>query len=134
MTVYLAAPWKHRQTAREVRDQLQEAGIIVQARWLDFETSTPTTKPANRAGTNYPRELLADEAMKDIEDIMGADAFVLLNLDISEGKACETGIALMLDVPIVSVGKGRNVFLSLPQVTQVSTVEDAIRHLYETHQ
>lgn len=134
MTIYLAAPWKHKQDAKAAREQFERAGITVRARWIDFESPTPATKPADDAGTEYPRNLLALEAGKDLEDIMQADAFVLLNLAMSEGKACETGIALMLGIPIVSVGKGRNVFLALPHVTQVSSLGDAIRHLTTTEQ
>mgnify|MGYP001600942277 CR=1 FL=1 len=121
MTIYFAAPWKHRDAARLARDQFEAAGIHVNSRWLDFNIST--------TDENNP-EVLRQEAENDITDLIQVDAFVVWNLDISEGKACETGIALMLGIPIISVGQGRNVFLHLTQVNRVDTIDDAIAALH----
>jgi hypothetical protein len=52
---------------------------------------------------------------------------VVLNLEKSEGKAVETGIALMNNIPIVSVGTRSNIFQTL--AIEVETVQEAIAAL-----
>jgi nucleoside 2-deoxyribosyltransferase len=121
MTIYLAGPWKHRDEVRAVRDQIQAAGITVHSRWIDFES--------DGVNENDPARL-ALEAQNDVADLMFAEALVVLNYpEPSEGKACETGMALILGIPVISVRAGRNVFLNLPQVRRVDTVEAAIEIL-----
>ncbi len=109
--VYLAAPWIHRPDARDAREQLVAAGYPVNARWLDVDETV--TSPAV-------------EAQNDIDDLLESDVLVLLNLATSEGKACETGMALIANIPIIAVGGGANVFLNLPIVHRVETLNDAI--------
>lgn len=111
MRVYLAAPWSHRADARAARDRIQAAGHIVNDRWLDVDETTTTE---------------AQEAEHDVMDLMMSEALIVLNLAKSEGKACETGMALMAGLPVISVGQGSNIFLKLAQVHRVETLHEAI--------
>jgi hypothetical protein len=58
--------------------------------------------------------------------VVCASAFVLLNLEKSEGKAVETGVALGVGARRILVGPRSNIFHYLPGWTRVNTVEEAI--------
>lgn len=112
MWIYLAAPWANRTEARAARDVLVAAGVHVVSRWLDVN-ETQTTQQ--------------QEATNDIVDILRADALIVLNLSLSEGKAWEQGYAYAMDIPIIVVGGPiRCVFQHLDQITKVETLDDAI--------
>ena len=113
--VYLAAPWKDRDRAKEIRTQLQEAGIVINSRWLDFVGSEELAKDEQKR----------QEALNDIEDVLNADTVVVLNSIYSEGKAAETGMAIILMKGIVLIGEPSNVFHYL-DFPKVKTVEEAI--------
>lgn len=121
MKVYLAAPWLDREYARTVRDQIQAAGIAVTSHWLDFE-----------GGNSKDPVVFRREAQMDWADVLRADALVLLNIQKSEGKATEQGLALQAGKPIVAIGKPmNNVFHYLPNYVWVDTVGKAIEALEE---
>lgn len=109
--VYLAAPWVHRAEARQAREKLTAAGYDVNSRWLDVDEATTSPEA---------------EAINDMVDIISSDALVVLNLAKSEGKACETGMAIVAGIPVISVGVGHNIFLKLPTVRRVETLHEAI--------
>ena len=110
--IYLAAPWKNRIEARAARDVLVAAGFYVTSRWLDVD-ETQTTQQ--------------QEAINDIFDIHNAQALVVLNLSLSEGKAWEQGYAYAMDIPIIAVGGPiRCVFQHLDTIQKVETLTDAI--------
>jgi hypothetical protein len=44
------------------------------------------------------------EAQADWADVLDSDVLLLLNLEKSEGKAVEQGIALQAGIPIIAVG------------------------------
>lgn len=113
--IYLAAPWKDRELARRVRQQFLDAGIRVNSRWLDFEGDEALA----------PDVVKRQEALNDIEDVLDADTVVVLNSSYSEGKAVETGMALLLCKGLVLIGEPSNVFhyLNFPRV---ASVEEAI--------
>jgi hypothetical protein len=117
--VYVAAPWVRREEAREAAQQIANAGFEITSRWLTAHAETDD--PA----------LLAQEAQHDIDDVRLANAIVLLNLEKSEGKAVETGIALALRRFVVMIGEPSNVFHHLPQIKRVSSLDAAIRLLRE---
>ena len=133
ITVYLAASWKERDHAREVRESMKANGIEVNSRWLDTEGS-------DEAATDETR---GDEALKDIEDVLSADVFVLLNTqkrgEETSGKAVETGIAIMATTieeaktcAIIVVGEKTNVFHYLHgAMFNVATPDDAIKLIKE---
>lgn len=114
MRIYVAAPWKHRDIARIAAHTLHEAGHTVIARWLGFQ------------GDSTDPQVLCAEALHDWIDLHQSDCMVLLNLEKSEGKAVEQGLALAWDIPIVAVGLPSNVFHYLPQYRWVPTLTDAL--------
>jgi nucleoside 2-deoxyribosyltransferase len=134
MRVYVAAPWIKGGDALEARNALVAAGIEVNSRWLsrvkgntdpDYDyTKDPTyTVPDARA-----------ESLKDIEDVLDADAVVVVNSAKSEGKAVETGIAIGAGIPVVVVGERSNTFHYLSEdegMKVVPNVGDAIAWLVE---
>lgn len=111
MLIYVAAPWVRRADARHVTRQLQQAGHLVTSHWVHL-TDEATDPDTSRA-----------EALKDLSDLERADALVCLNLEVSEGKAVETGVALALGRPVYLVGAPSNIFHHLPQVRVVESVD-----------
>lgn len=107
-SIYLAAPWVRREEARLVRDRLVAAGYEVTSRWLDID-ETKTTETI--------------EAENDVYDILTAELMVVLNLEKSEGKAVEQGIAIAINTPLYLVGEKSNVFHHLPNYTIVPDVD-----------
>lgn len=119
-SIYLAAPWVRREDAREALIKFEEAGLEVTARWINVHPDTPLE------GINDRAELVR-QASEDLADIMRSDVFVILNLELSEGKATELGVAYALGVPVLLVGeRSRNIFYHLPGVHRVDSVEEAI--------
>ena len=125
MIIYLAAPYARKSDAIAAREAFRAAGITVNSRWLDFELPPGVTTSSH--------ETLRTEAEHDVEDILACDVLVVLNLEKSEGKAWEQGLAYGLHIPIVAVGKPEHcVFHHLDYYEWVSTVEaaiDAVCHL-----
>lgn len=122
MRLYIAAPWSSRDKAIEAAHFLRSEGFNVHARWLDEVASDINTF-----------EGCQERALMDVDDVSHADAFVLLNLGMSSGKATELGMAHMHGLPIVVVGPPAtpfgpqgNVFYFLPGVNIVPTLEDAV--------
>ena len=117
--VYLAAPWLHKADALVAQEQFEAAGFEVVSHWIQYHGDG-----ANDA------ELQA-QAVEDYAEIVAkTDAFVILNLALSEGKAFEFGVAYRQKLPCVVVGsRERNIFYHLPGVLQVETVEEAITTL-----
>lgn len=129
--VYIAAPWAERTgLALEALKAVEKAGFEVCSRWILQHQATnegdPATDPAMRA-------LFEQEAEADFEDVLNADAFLLINSQArgseTSGKAVETGIALMAGMPVICVGKWSNVFHFLEGVTRVNTLEEGIECL-----
>jgi len=121
--IYLAGPWVRRPEVREVAKRLEAAGHILTSRWLYEHEGNPN----DASGLTSPEAYIRLQAEEDVNDVLDADVFIVLNLEKSEGKAFEMGIAYMTGRPIISVGKRFNIFCSLG--TQVDTVDEAIAHL-----
>lgn len=114
MTVYVAGPWARKNDVRAVVQRLRGAGFSVTSRWVDRPESEYECDPA----------LMRSEAIRDIEDIDQSDVLLYLNLEKSEGKATELGMALTREMPVFVVGGTKNnVFLHLPTVTHVESVD-----------
>lgn len=92
MTVYVAAPWTHKADAKTYADALEAGGHTITKKWWEHREVpgylTSTITPGNRIE-------LETQAAEDIGGVLTAEAFVLLNFEKSEGKAVETGIALL---------------------------------------
>lgn len=123
MRCYIAAPFIHKDAAAEAKAKFEAAGLTVVARWITEDlglTNDDVGKPEHDA-------VLQQRALEDMEDVLGADVFVLLNLAKSEGKATEFGMAYTSAIPIILVGpRTGNVFYLLPDVYRADTVEAAI--------
>jgi nucleoside 2-deoxyribosyltransferase len=115
--VYVAAPWVCRREARVAAEALEADGFTVVSRWLYLH------------GDSKDAEILAREAQNDVDDLDASDALVLLNLEKSEGKAVETGLALATGKPVIVVGARSNIFHWLPRVQIVNTVQEAAERL-----
>ena len=122
MKVYLAAPWVRKDDAKAARAQLQAAGIDVTSHWLEHEGSA-----TDSTGSTSPIAYIQEQAVQDIKDVRRADYLVVLNLERSEGKAVETGVAIANGIPVISVGKRSNIFQTLG--LEVETLEQAINFL-----
>ena len=116
--IYVAAPWVRKEEARYVAGRLRDAGFIVTSRWIDMH------------GGNENPSILCKEAQHDWGDIRASTVLVLLNIEKSEGKATEQGIALERGLKIVGVGIPKNnVFHYLPQYRWVASVVELINLL-----
>lgn len=123
INVYLAAPWKHRDQAREAKKAFEEAGFTVTANWIDGQESWDY----DALGREEYENRVQKQAIEDVENIIDSDIFVILNLDFSDGKATELGFAYGLQLPVILVGdRTRNIFYHLPGIIKVDTIEAAI--------
>lgn len=117
MRIYLAAPWTRRDDAKAAKSQLQAAGFDVVSTW------------AEQRDTDNPRQLSLN-AQSDEQQLLSAEAIVLLNLCKSEGKATEWGIARQAGKLCVLVGPQEgNIFYRLPGIVQFDSVDEAIQYL-----
>lgn len=128
LKVYIAAPWINKADALVAKLQFETAGIEITSRWITRETSQEISDRYNAGECNEADERhLIDEAINDVEDVVASDVFVILNLNKSEGKATEFGMAYSLGIPTILVGtRTRNIFYYLPNVFRADTVEQAI--------
>ncbi len=122
MRVYIAAPWVRKQETIEAGKLFTAAGHTVTSRWFNHEGD-----PNDPVGTDIPEAVLMRHATEDLYDVLTSEALIVLNLAKSEGKAVEMGMAMAASIPVISVGARSNIFQSL--VTEVATVEDAIKAL-----
>lgn len=99
MKVYIAAPWVEKARAIEVGERFKAEGHTVTSRWFHHEGQANDS-----TGKNSPNWRIVKQANEDIKDVLKADALVVLNLQKSEGKAVETGIAIARGIPVISVG------------------------------
>lgn len=117
--VYLAAPWVRRNEAIAAGELLTAQGMVVTSRWF-HHAGDPTDTTGSRLDIVEVRQ----QAREDVLDVKRADYVVVLNLERSEGKAVETGIALANGIPVISVGKRSNIFQTLCH--EVDTLDEAI--------
>lgn len=137
--VYLAGPWADREKVRAVREQLQQAGIDVQSRWLDKDYDDPIDYDAALDQARLKRE-----ALNDLEDVYNADGLVVYHSRVSEGKSFEQGFYLGCTAHTGKKNKiiliepepvGHNVFHNLDEVyTKVTSVEAAIEEVKKWQQ
>ena len=123
LKIYLAGPWSHRPEAWEAQKKFEAAGFEVISHWITREsnlTYEDMKKPEHKAE-------MQEQALMDVNELVQADIFVIMNLELSEGKATELGMAYSLGIPVILVGeRSRNVFYFLPNVFQAASVEIAI--------
>lgn len=124
MRVYIAAPWKHKDDAREASLTFEAAGHTITEKWWNHEDVGPM--PYSDAS----KKELSRQALKDICGVADAHRFIFMNLAYSEGKCVELGWAISAGIPIVAVGEpGMNAFHYLDVIKWVPTLEDAVNAL-----
>jgi len=92
MKVYVAAPWTRKAEAQACAEALEGAGHEITKKWWEHR-EVPGYLTAGISVVE--RKELETQAMEDITGVLDADAIVLLNLEKSEGKSVETGVALL---------------------------------------
>lgn len=122
MKIYVAAPWVRKVDAIQAGELLKAAGHEITSRWFTHEGD-----PNDPTGSTVDIGTIRAQAEDDFRDVCRADTLIVLNLEKSEGKAVETGIAIANGIPVISVGKRSNIFQTLGK--EVATLEDAIEHL-----
>jgi nucleoside 2-deoxyribosyltransferase len=125
--IYVAGPWVDRENAKQLADRLQKFGYIITADWWNYESGIRTGEERD--------EFLTHCAVVDKRGVETADAVVLINSSVSEGKAVEQGIAIALDLPIIAIGTrgehSKNVFHYLYNYKWVPDADAAIAKVQE---
>jgi len=115
---YLAAPFTHRDEARQVRELIQtHLGWACTSSWIDNHLS---------AFDALDPVVASNEAYSDIDDIIAAECMVFLNLAPSEGKMFELGFAVASDMPIYFIGEPTHIFHHLDGLERFNQIEDLI--------
>lgn len=122
LKIYIAAPWVRKEDAKKYAATVERMGYAVTSRWFHHDGN-----PGDSSGSTAPKERIIKQAHEDIEDIHNSHGLIVLNLERSEGKAVETGIALEIGIPIASVGPRGNIFLALCE--ECETIEEAVEYL-----
>lgn len=119
--IYVSAPFQLQSEARMMRVELERAGYIVRARWLDEASTDPLT--------------YADMARRDVEDIFNCGGLVLINPESwkdqgTGGRHVEVGLAFGAQLPVFIFGVRSNVFHHLPFVQcDVESYPQLVREL-----
>lgn len=139
MRIYVAAPWTHKLEARVLADVLEAAGHTLTKKWWEHREVPGYLR---RDITQEAHDELTVQALEDLQGVADADAFILLNLEKSEGKAVETGVALtaytlrlsLADLGIegegptrfILIGGKSNLFHYLPVWEEYTNVESML--------
>jgi nucleoside 2-deoxyribosyltransferase len=127
--VYLAADYRLKDELYILALILQTAGLEVTSRWIHAK---------NEPITGLSQERRRECAAMDLEDISGADVFVVVNpAEFADngtgGRHVELGYALGIGKPVVVFGERTNVFHSIPQVRHSEEdfpLEQAVKEAY----
>src|SRR3990167_9667545 len=122
LRVYIAAPFPRKKEARAAKALLEKEGFIVTSRWIDLHGDVDKLDPSVQS-------YLEEQSLNDVEDVFDADVLVLLNIEKSEGKATECGLALAEGIPVILVGERTNIFHWLPVITKVYDLVEAVEKL-----
>lgn len=107
MKVYVAAPWIRKAEAQAAAEAFEAAGHTITKKWWEHREVPGYLDPAI---TDDALAELRLQCHEDIEGVRNCDLFVLLNLQTSEGKSVETGIAIVECKLLALVGKKSNLF------------------------
>lgn len=120
MKIYLAAPFRAKDQMSVCAAQLRAVGIEVTSRWLE-ETHHPATQL-----NELPLAEHRSNAIKDVEDVLAADALVLFTDPtkslVRQGRTAEFGMAIAINkgvrpMPVFVVGEEyENIFHYLDHV------------------
>lgn len=120
MRIYVASPWTCKAEAKAAADFLEAEGHTITKKWWEHRE---VPGYLGDAGEDEIAELV-QQAEEDVAGVVSADVFVLLNLEKSEGKAVETGIALTHVPYCVLLGGKSNLFHYLPAWTHIDSIEE----------
>jgi hypothetical protein len=120
MKLYVAS---HSQpAARALKQQLEDEGHIVVARWIASDIKFGHGPDAYTDGER------AALAVMDETDVRVCEALILIaepeGRTVPGGKHVETGIALALQKPVFVLGRRENIFHWHPRVQVVTTSDD----------
>jgi hypothetical protein len=117
MKIYIAA--HDQKLARDARDKFAASGYATTSRWLDV---------AFGRTEEYSEAERADIAQMDADDVLSAEALVLLSGPdrYAGGKFVEAGIAIGAGIPVYVIGRRENMLLWHPKVRGYETVEAMI--------
>ena len=118
--VYIAGPWKRKDEAAAAAAAFDAAGFAITQAWWLYDNNEDPSLDLGQCATN------------DINGVLGAHFLVLLNLELSEGKAVETGVALITNKCIVLVGEPSNIFHHLEAINKVADIPSAITFCQQT--
>lgn len=128
MKVYVAAPWTHKAEAERFALLLEANGHTITKKWWEHREVGGYLQDDIEAD-EYGE--LVEQADEDISGVHTCDAFVLLNLSKSEGKAVETGYALSrrytpTPCKLILVGPKSNLFHYIDDWYEVARPEEAL--------
>lgn len=131
MKVYLAHNYAAKDwLLHEVIPQFEGMGIEVTSRWIRVSQHIDPYSP----------QVQIDEAEKDVQDVLRADALVLFTDQFGDrpgrGKYVELGMAIVARKKIILVGKEHKntVFYYLPTIQHCATIDEVLKvmgdHMY----
>lgn len=127
MRVYVAAPWICKPEAMKAGQLIEAKGHLITENWWEHPEVFGYLQDTL---SQVDEDELAEQAWADVAGVINADVFFLVNLSKSEGKAVETGIALISQIPrLILVGKKSNLFHYLGPWETFETVEAAVEAL-----
>jgi len=128
LRIYLAAPSSQKALMPQIAAEFEAAGHTITERWWERDNFLPYDDPNYHKARNWNN--LEDQAVSDYLGVVNADAVVVINSEVSEGKATEMGIAIALFKPIILIGqRSRNVFHYMPNVQVVPSIAVALYRL-----
>ena len=125
MKVYLAHNYAAKEWLRGVKERFVKCGIEVTSRWIEQAQDIDPYHP----------DVQIDEAQKDVQDVLRADALILFTDNFGDrpgrGKYVELGMAIASRKKIILCGKEHKntVFYFLPSMIHCDNVEDVLHHL-----
>jgi hypothetical protein len=124
--IYVASKFENSGLVREAHAALREDGHTISHDW--------TTESADGLYGQALEVYLQGCAEKDVEGVLSADAFLLLNHVLMAGGFTEFGMAIVKEKFIVVIDgrhkdKPRNIFFHLAHVHHAADLEEARRML-----
>ena len=123
--IYLAAAYDRQKEIKAIALELQSVGVPVLSRWLDEQDCPPNQDF---------EDFLADNALKDIDDLNQCHTLVRFTDDLSTdfvpsriasgARMFETGYAYSQGKRIIVVGGHQNVFDRLPGIIHLSDKDE----------
>lgn len=123
MRIYIAAPWQCKAQAQKAAAALRREGHSIVSTWFEGVDEADA----------YNETTYRAHAERDLSELGNADTLVVLNLEKSEGKAVEFGVALDAFMRLVVIGQRShvNIFHYLQTVEHFETLDafiEAERH------